>query len=887
MRNPQDTPRASTMNALNAMPLPDEVGSHPDSLKNYIRAKQQIAYEIRALSEFLGRNFGETGPEECRELMAKLAEDRFTLAVVGQFKRGKSSLMNAIIGQDLLPTGVLPLTSAITVLRYGPGEKLTIHRHRSSLAEEAPVGRLADYVTEQGNPSNIKDVAKAVLEVPLPFLRGGLEFVDTPGIGSAIEANTLTTYSFLPKSDAVIFVTSADTPLTRVEIDFLNRIRDHVRKIFFVVNKIDLAGDKERDEVLRFVQTTLENETGSDDIRLFPISSALALAAKQQGDSSGYASSGIGVFEEELSKFLSTEKSATFLGAILDKVSRLQARTAKQVELTRIAFESSRRQSGVQVAELQERFQTLKDVRRELLTRVQERAADRIKAIASARIESFLEEEIRKIDDQLTGLQGLPFWKPTLHAVKRSLDTVLPWLQQDFMDWANREVQELNPQFLQILRVEWINLEQQLQLIPEEAARVLGASLWEELRSERESELPLSWILQQPGRIELKPNLKISLSHALLPGGIQRGWLQTRLRAQLLECLVSGTKRVKKGFERSLGEAMKRLSLELETRAGAMELRFLEAMNGRKLQRGIDGQWRSTELDETELLRQARELMTIEKRLGAIYDQLHHPRFTAHRSFDRNLGLTMHGPAEVELPAMGPSALDEMVIQASRDKPSLDFRTRGCPVCDCMVKVAFDFFSQWQFALATHENAQKSYAASLGFCPLHTWQLAKIAAPHGLSQGYPVLMDRLSAELTQLRSGGTDTGATILTLVKDARSCHVCRLVQECQKNSLEELASFLETPEGRRTYASSQGICLPHLAMLGKGPASHETISFLVAEASRRFSEIAEDMRSYVMKRDARRGHTQNRDEEDAWVRGLIHNVGARQVSSAWDLET
>ena len=96
------------------------------SFKHYTRAKQTIAYEIRTLADFLRKRLGDREAEECRQLMVKLAEDRFALAVVGQFKRGKSSLMNAIIGRDILPTGVLPLTSAITVLKYGPREKLTI-----------------------------------------------------------------------------------------------------------------------------------------------------------------------------------------------------------------------------------------------------------------------------------------------------------------------------------------------------------------------------------------------------------------------------------------------------------------------------------------------------------------------------------------------------------------------------------------------------------------------------------------------------------------------------------------------------------------------------------------------------------------------------------------
>ena len=84
------------------------------------------------------------------------------------------------------------------MLKFGPVERLVIHREKQLFPEEVPVESLANYVTEKGNPGNVKQVKMACLELPLPFLRRGLEFVDTPGVGSAIEANTATTYGFLP-----------------------------------------------------------------------------------------------------------------------------------------------------------------------------------------------------------------------------------------------------------------------------------------------------------------------------------------------------------------------------------------------------------------------------------------------------------------------------------------------------------------------------------------------------------------------------------------------------------------------------------------------------------------------------------------------------------------
>jgi len=304
-------------------PFSEEVGPDTDRLRDYAKSKHAVAQAVRSIGSLAREAKNDKVAAEGQELMTKLAEDRFTLAVVGQFKRGKSSLMNAIIGRELLPTGVLPLTSAITVLKYGPVEKLTIQRDGDILPEQPPVTRLAAYVTEEGNPGNRQNVKVAVLEEPIPFLRRGLEFVDTPGIGSAIVANTETTYAFLPQCDAVIFVTGLDSPLTEAEVDFLRCTRQFAQKMFFVINKTDLLEGPEREKALSFISDRLRAEMRNESLRTFPLSSRLAMAAKSSADSAAYASSGLRDFEESLATFLSQERAGAFLASVLAKAVRL------------------------------------------------------------------------------------------------------------------------------------------------------------------------------------------------------------------------------------------------------------------------------------------------------------------------------------------------------------------------------------------------------------------------------------------------------------------------------------------------------------------------------------------------------------------------------------
>jgi ribosome biogenesis GTPase A len=294
-----------------------------DSLRKYVLAKQRTVDLVRTLQQILSASDRAEGSEQCRNLLVDLAEDRFNLAVVGQFKRGKSSLMNAVIGRDLLPTGLLPLTSAITTLRYGPQEKVVLRRKGWVLESEVPLSELADYVTERGNPGNAKGVIEARVELPVGFLRRGLHFVDTPGIGSSRTENTATTYEFLPKADAVIFVTSVEAPLSEAEEGFLRDVRGFVRRLFVVVNKTDLLAEAQRTEVLDYVRIGMESVLEARQFRVHPLSAREALAAKLAHDNNRLRESGLPIFERALAEFLATEKEQTFLVAVLDRAGRI------------------------------------------------------------------------------------------------------------------------------------------------------------------------------------------------------------------------------------------------------------------------------------------------------------------------------------------------------------------------------------------------------------------------------------------------------------------------------------------------------------------------------------------------------------------------------------
>jgi hypothetical protein len=212
-------------------------------------------------------------------------------------------------------------------------------------------------------------------------------------------------------------------------------------------------------------------------------------------------------------------------------------------------------------------------------------------------------------------------------------------------------------------------------------------------------------------------------------------------------------------------------------------------------------------------------------------------------------------------------------VTASADKPAppspfnvlpaLD--TRGCPVCDHLADVAFDFLRRFQHLLASDERTQASFAERGGFCALHTWQLEAIASPQGLSLGLPALVERIAGALA-------DAGDVPL----HPNGCQACQTLAEAESAALRGLAAALAHEDIRRAYAASQGLCLDHLAG-ACAQADPDTVRFLRRHASRRFEEAAEDMRSFALKSDAIRRGLQNRDELDAYLRALTHLVGGR----------
>ncbi len=291
----------------------------------------------------------------CEELREKIRSNTFNLVVVGQFKRGKTSLINALLGADILPVAVVPLTSIATIMTWGEALRITVHFNDGRTAEIKPES-LPEYVTERGNPKNVKDVSEVVVTYPSPYLKDGVRLIDTPGVGSIYQHNTDVAYRYLPKSDAALFLLSVDQPMSRAELDFLNDVKDYSNKIFFVLNKSDYLRENELRESIEFSRSGLK-EAMCADVKLFPVSARLALDGMTMKDGDLLQKSMLPLFSQELNRFLMEEKGNVLIFSVSNNLLRSISQAKLELALELKSLETPLEELQKKIAVFEKRKQ--------------------------------------------------------------------------------------------------------------------------------------------------------------------------------------------------------------------------------------------------------------------------------------------------------------------------------------------------------------------------------------------------------------------------------------------------------------------------------------------------------------------------------------------------
>lgn len=191
-----------------------------------------------------------------QSLTALSADNELDIAIVGRFKAGKSSFLNHFIGRTLLPVGVVPVTTVVTTIAFGPEERATVH-FLTGETREISVEDVDSFVAERENPNNSKAVLSVSIELPELTRMQSLRFVDLPGLESALAHNTQAVINWLPNVGLALVAISVDPPLSQQDIELLRSVRQYTPHVAILLTKIDLLSEAELQEVTNFISDQL------------------------------------------------------------------------------------------------------------------------------------------------------------------------------------------------------------------------------------------------------------------------------------------------------------------------------------------------------------------------------------------------------------------------------------------------------------------------------------------------------------------------------------------------------------------------------------------------------------------------------------------------------
>jgi ribosome biogenesis GTPase A/uncharacterized coiled-coil protein SlyX len=366
------------------------------------------------------------------DLVQKLAADRFHLVVVGEFNHGKTTFVNALLGAGVLPVGVTPTTAVIHHLEYAESPRAEAvfesgKRHDvpfDRIKQFAVGGDRASLVGDHSNDGADDDVKYLEVGFPAELLRERIVLVDTPGVNDLSLQRADITYSYIPRSDAVLFLLDAGQPLKESERVFLNEklLGQSRDKIIFVVTKCDIWSDDERAEALTYVR----NELGKlvKNPMVFPVSAERALEGNGEA-------SGMPELLEHLTRFLAEERGRILLGNALSEGT-------DAAHLLRRGIDARRRAMAMSSEELSRRIDALeKDLAGQHRTIEERRAAIREDISAT---KAWVRRDLEHFVGDVTGKLTKVIDETSSRDLKLHLGA---FLQKTFTEWAHEETREI------------------------------------------------------------------------------------------------------------------------------------------------------------------------------------------------------------------------------------------------------------------------------------------------------------------------------------------------------------------------------------------------------------------------------------------------------------
>jgi len=426
-----------------------------NSYRDYSALRNELLEIVQSIRDVAaGIELGEQTLHSLTRVGNMVSNDVFRIMFVGSFSRGKSTMINALLGQDILPAKLAPTTAIITVIKYGDTPRATLFYKDGVRAPlEVPINELRHHLiipkgafqqTEYGNKIETQ-YEKMEIEYPLELCQDGVEIVDSPGLEED-EVRARITLTFLNQADAAVVLLSCQQLITLEEERF---IKDELQRrgfdnIFYTVNFCDELETSEDEEDLRH---RCDQKLGKPD-RLYMLSAREALHGKMDGDVELLNKSRFLKFQQDLETFLVREKglrkfrtSTKMINAIIDELLSLaQVRWALIEQNSATELEAKEREFARRQTEIIKRKETV-------LARIGEKGAFMAERICSSfsrkclEISRSLEDIAKESDDESIGVIGVLLDRTKYqHAVAAKMEQQV---RAEFKKWAETEVPAL------------------------------------------------------------------------------------------------------------------------------------------------------------------------------------------------------------------------------------------------------------------------------------------------------------------------------------------------------------------------------------------------------------------------------------------------------------
>lgn len=393
------------------------------ALEGFRERKLDVQMALQDLSDVAGVLGAATLKERLdRELVKKLEEDRFHLVVVGEFNHGKTTFVNALLGKPVLPTGVTPTTATIHHLRYGdePRAKVVFAGGREDTIE---FDRVRTFVV--GGESGTSDVEHIEVSYPAALLQERIVLVDTPGVNDLSLQRADITYSYIPQSDAVLFLLDAGQILKESERVFLqDKIIGQARdKIVFVITKWDLLNSEEQGQALAYAKEQLGKFVKGEPM-VYPVSAQKALA----GDATA---SGMPELLEFLTRFLAEHRGRILLDNALGEGLTASNTLVKGVDAKRRALAMDEKELARRISAIESDLQGAGATIEQRRSKIREEVSS-VRAWARRDLDRFVDDATRMILAQVDA------------SSPEDLKTYFPaYLEHVVKAWAEQETKEI------------------------------------------------------------------------------------------------------------------------------------------------------------------------------------------------------------------------------------------------------------------------------------------------------------------------------------------------------------------------------------------------------------------------------------------------------------